>query len=149
MSSYYFRSGLSERLKALYRLQPKTYYVYILEIPEDRATKIGRTKRLGFRLRNLKAGIYRDHIIIHLIRCHGAAESLALEKHIHRTFAPRKIIREWFSGVSLDEIQALLVNEYAHLALEPYLDEHHKPYYHVPPNTPLSQVSFDVSFSTS
>lgn len=117
MSSYYYRSGLSERLKSLYRQLPKSFYVYVIRIEEDNICKIGRTKRLLFRLRNLRAAIYRDHTI-HIIRCTSSQESLALEKHIHKQFASQRLVREWFRGVSIKDVEALLISEYAHLMLE-------------------------------
>jgi hypothetical protein len=146
MSSYYFRSGLADRLKALYRQQPKTFFVYLIHIPLDNATKVGRTKRLAFRIRNLRAGIYRDHHIS-IIKVHSAQESLALEKHIHKALASRRMVREWFAGVSPADVEAVLATDYPHLYLEPY--ELHpsglivKPYH--TSTVVTSATSFDVA----
>jgi hypothetical protein len=83
--------------------------------------KIGRTRRLAFRIRNLRAGIFRDHSC-HIIQCGDSQESLRLEKYLRKAFHDPRLVREWFSGVTLEDAERVLSGseEYAHLMIGPY-----------------------------
>jgi len=111
--------GKAFRQRLAYHLQRKEHYVYLVHIPGDNVGKVGRTSRLKNRLHNLRQAIYRPHEV-YVICCHSAAESMSLEKALKKML-PNHISGEWYSGVTPEQVQSLLVApDHGHLLLVPF-----------------------------
>ena len=100
--------GSARRVKflELYRSTRKEYCIYVLHIPEDSVCKIGRSSRMSFRIRNLRASIYKKHTI-HIIRCSGAEESLHLDRYLKKTLKAHHRIGEFYD-ISPEKIEQIL-----------------------------------------
>lgn len=133
------------KLHALYRLTPKRYICYIIYVADDSVCKIGRTCRLQYRLNNLRTGIYRKHEVF-VIHCQSAHESLMLERFLKRQLKPRHVVGEWHSSTCPEDIQALLVNDFGHLLLEPY-EANTDEIPHVHNRKPEEKKTFDIFLS--
>ena len=84
------------RFLEMYRAARKEYVIYLLHVPSDSILKVGRTGRMAFRARNLRAGLYKPHTI-HVIRCSSAEESLELDRFLKKALSVKHVIGEWFS----------------------------------------------------
>jgi hypothetical protein len=119
MSNQHFRQRL------FYRLQPKKHYVYLVWCPTEQKSKLGRTCRISHRLKNLRQALWTTDEQIYIVRVHTSSESLKLERFLKKTFCAKHVIREWFSGVSPEDLASVLThdNGFAHLLLVPYADQ--------------------------
>lgn len=111
---------IRDKLRFLYALKRKDHCVYLVHVPEDQVTKVGRSCHLTHRLKNLRAGIYRDHEV-YVIRCASSKESLELEKFLHMALRANHVKGEWYNTVTPEQVQSMLIMpNYGHLLLEPY-----------------------------
>lgn len=109
-----------------YRSRPKVYHVYFIHVPEDGTTKVGRSCRLFYRLKNLRQSIYKEHTI-HVVTCTDGKESGSLETHLKKVLIDHHISGEWFR-VGLDKINELITRIHPHLLFTP-LEEEQPPLY--------------------
>lgn len=108
--------------KLFYRLQPKRHYCYLIWCPTEKKAKIGRTCRLHHRLKNLRASLWVTNEEVYVIRVHNSNESLKLERFLHKAFASRHVVREWYGGVTPEDVAAVLTHNhgFGHLLLAPH-----------------------------
>ncbi len=138
--------GSKRRLAFLeeYRAAPKAHIIYCLVIPEDNILKIGRTSRLSFRIRNLRASIYKDHEF-HLIHCADADESLGLDRFLKKALKPKHVIGEFFR-TDLEHVEQVL-NEspaFSHLAFQ----KENTPQWFTDGRTKsINNITFNISIS--
>eukprot|EP00952_Eustigmatos_sp_NYUAD-ZCMA_P014260 55781-Eustigmatos_ZCMA.PRE.1 len=104
-----------KRFLEAYRAQPKDHVIYVLEVPDDGVCKLGRSSRLLYRCRNLRASMYKQHSL-RIIRCVDAAESLALDRWLKKRFAQKHLIGEFYT-IAADDVKRALEesSEFSHL----------------------------------
>lgn len=68
-------------------------YVYLVQLPSSGAYKIGRTKRIKLRLRELRSGCGENLRLLHTI---AVEDSIRTERALHIFFLHRRIEGEWF-----------------------------------------------------
>jgi hypothetical protein len=120
-----FLSSDALRKRVQYALHRKQHYCYLIHIECDSVAKLGRTSRLEYRLKNLNQSIYRPHKV-YTIHCNSAQESLMLERYMKRTMQNHHIKGEWYTGLTPESIQSMLIYpDWGHLLLQSYKSEEH------------------------
>lgn len=129
-----------ERFLKMYRTTPKVHYIYFLIVSQDNMIKIGRTSRLIYRLRNLRAGIYQEHEIKTIV-CIDGNETKAVESHLKKKFSHQNVAGEWFK-LNYETIVSEIDKQFPHLLITEY-DEAQKPLYKRVPD--ISVPEFNIS----
>jgi hypothetical protein len=115
---FFKRSYCSQRYKARYAARKKEYYIYILHIPSQCVSKIGRTSRLSFRIKNLLAAVWMPYELWTVHCGDDPRESLLLDRFLLAQFSTKQVVREWFKVSPFEVRQAMNTFPFTHLEMK-------------------------------
>lgn len=87
----------------------KKNILYILECDDQRFIKIGVTnseESLAKRIKTLQTG---NPFKINILFSQTHDNALGAEKYLHSLFQKKRVVGEWFEGVTLDEVRVQLM----------------------------------------